>query len=606
MKCQSDMQRAVVDKAAMAASYAENQNKVQALEVQLLMQAQTSLQAEAARKNEEDARLRLVHIDLTAARERISILESTLQNERGIRDEQRKSDENQRENAFNAELATAMSTMQSLEKQRTMADKLAILKDAEKGSLSPNAMLLNWQLQQANEADENQQKQGEIGLASPSSPSSGTTVTGILDTGRALQMERQKSQQLDLERSLSDAVHISKVHGLTLSHEMKQEMDKNQENSESHLHAVNLAVQEGESRVRVLLGTDALTASVEVGSSQDANSAGHSNTEEEGKESEESEDPNVARKRRAMMLQQARDAKKVENDAMQQEKKRLEWESKTQAQHDTEEAQHVALIQAQQQQKALTYALTEAQEDQLAAHNMAKSHESASIEADKARVAAEVEAQHHAMQAQTQAEKARSADEARIMAEIEAKIHQSQAQVDSEKAAAAEEARILAIGEKLEYAAYAADAEEAKLEAQSLAQAKSAALSAATHQINQQTKLIHSLAEMQEEGDKAAAEAVAAASAADEADVPAQLEVENNPFTRTKESLEQEIEAMEKSKAEAKENIKAWVDAFAATHGGRQPGSQDKKLGSTRALYVAYTKASQDLAHLKKDLVSML
>ena len=104
---------------------------------------------------------------------------------------------------------------------------------------------------------------------------------------------------------------------------------------------------------------------------------------------------------------------------------------------------------------------------------------------------------------------------------------------------------------------------------------------------------------------EAAAEADAAASAAEQAETPTQLEVENNPFTRTKESIEKEIEAMEKSKAEAKENIKEWVDAFAATHGGRQPSSQDKKLGSTRALYVAYTKATQDLAHLKTELASM-
>jgi len=597
VKCQSDLQRAVVDKAAMAASYAENQNKVQALEVQLLMQAQASLQAEAARRNEEDARLRLVHIDLTAARERVSTLESTLQYERGIREEQRKTDEIQRENVFNAELATAMSTMQSLEKQRTLADKLAILKDAEKGSMRPNAMLLNIQLKEVKERNENIQKQQNDSATSPSSSDGGdSTVIGILNNGRALQMERQRSQQKEVERTLTDAVEMSRLHDVTLSREMEQDLDRSQKHSESHMHAVNLAVQEGEDKVRALLGTEALKASVEADSTIHTNSEGRNAPIE-------IEEPEDARKRRAMMLQHARDEKRVESDAIQQEKLRLEWESKTQVQRDAEEAQRVVLIQAQQQQKALTYALTKAQEGQLAAHDAAKSYEFAAIEADKARVAAQLEAQQHALQAQTQAEKARSADEARIVAEIEAKRHQNQAQMNRERAAAAEEARILAIGENQEYANYAAAAEKAKLEAQSLTLAKSSALSAATYHIKQQTDLIYSLSEANEKADEGAVESVTVAVAAEaDAQIQAHLEIETNPFTRTRESLEKEIATMEKSKAEAKGNIKAWVDAFAATHGGAQPGPQDKKLGSTRALYVAYTKVTQDLAELKKEL----
>jgi len=284
----------------------------------------------------------------------------------------------------------------------------------------------------------------------------------------------------------------------------------------------------------------------------------------------------------------------------------MEWESKTQAQRDAEEAQRVALRQAQQQQKALTYALTKAQEEQLAAQNIAKSHESAAIEADKARLAAQLEAQQHAMQAKTQAEKAQSADEARVMAEIEAKRHQIRAKIDRERAAAAEDARILAIGENQDYAACAAAAEKAKLEAQSLTLANSSALSAAMYHIKQQTELIHSLSEAQEKLDEGTAEAPTLTSAAEaSAEAQTHLEVETNPFTRTRKTREAEVAAMEKLKAEAKDSIKAWVDAFVATHGGAQPGPQDKKVGPTRALYVAYTKISQDLADLRKELELM-
>lgn len=186
------------------------------------MQGQYALQAEAARRNEEDARLRLMHIDLSAARERVATLERTLEHERGLRDEQRKAEDAQRENAFQAELAAAMSAMQSLEQQRTLADRLQIM--SQKPSAYSHAAVVDVSKALLSPATQPSLSSSSPSLASQVANRSSTS--DLLRQGKGVELGVQQIQETALLTALSDAARLTQLQVQGLQQEQDQEQER--------------------------------------------------------------------------------------------------------------------------------------------------------------------------------------------------------------------------------------------------------------------------------------------------------------------------------------------------------------------------------------------
>ncbi len=115
-----------------------------------------------------------MHIDLSATREH----------------EQRKTEDAQRENAFQAELAAAMSAMQSLEHQRTLADRLQIM--SQKPRTHSHAAVVDVST-----------------LASQVANRSSTS--DLLRQGKGVELGVQQIEETALWTALSDAARLTQL-----------------------------------------------------------------------------------------------------------------------------------------------------------------------------------------------------------------------------------------------------------------------------------------------------------------------------------------------------------------------------------------------------------